>query len=173
MHSYITDITTPSLFQCSSVLTEREIGKRSHKYSLLKKSQLFLLSYPQQKWIIVHHSGCFPCQWKGVAFDILSQISSFSFQSFQMVSPILQHHFGFIPSCLLGFFTLILSTNKSTVLAVLKFSLLMEKLRTCMFHAFLMWWKIIDTLRGISQLSTIMSISYGPYFLVRDQRHRS
>lgn len=137
-YSYITDITTPSLFQCSSVLTEREIGKRSHKYSLLKKSQLFLLSYPQQKWIIVHHSGCFPCQWKGVAFDILSQISSFSFQSFQMVSPILQHHFGFIPSCLLGFFTLILSTNKSTVLAVLKFSLLMEKLRTCMFHAFLM-----------------------------------
>lgn len=172
MHSYITDIATPSLFQCSSVLTEREIGKRSPKYSLLKKVSYF--SHPQQKWIIVHLSGCFSCQWKGVAFGILlSQISSFSFQSCKMVSPILQHHFGFIPNCLPGFFSVVLSANKSTMLAVLKFSLLMEKLRTCMLHAFLMWWKIIDTLRGISQLSTIMSISYEPYFLVSDQRHWS
>lgn len=54
-----------------------------------------------------------------------------------MVSPILRHHFGFIPGFPPGFSTLVLGTNESTMLAVLKFSLLKEKLRTSMFHAFL------------------------------------
>lgn len=136
---------TSSLFQCSSVLAEREIRKRSPKSSLLKKSQLFLPSYPQWKWVTVRISGCFSCQWTGVAFGgLLSQISSFSLWSRKRVSPILQHHFGFIPSFPPGFSTLILGTNKSTMLAARKFSLLKEKLRTCMFRAFLIWWKIID-----------------------------
>lgn len=48
------------------------------------------------------------------------------------------------------------------MLAVLKFSLLMEKLRICIFHAFLMWWKIIELLEGFPSCPLLWAFHMNP-----------
>lgn len=45
------------------------------------------------------------------------------------------------------------------------FSLLMQKLRTCVFHSLLIWWKIIDNYSERDfAVARYMGISYGPSF---------
>lgn len=131
-HSYITDITTPSLFQCSSVLTEREIGKRSPKYSLLKKVSYFSYLILNKNGLQFISLAVFPVSGKEWHLVFFRKFHRFHSRVLKWFLPFCSTILGSYPVV-----SLVLSTNKSTMLAVLKFSLLMEKLRTCMFLAFL------------------------------------